>query len=93
MTQHWVWERQNNDGCLQVALTTGLHCTTHHRHMDEGQCLHTSKEVGGFHKSISLKNISSFGLNFRRLLSLNLNHMTGVNQPPALCTSDQVILL
>ena len=35
MTQHCVSER-HNDGCLQVALTTRLHCTTHHRYMDEG---------------------------------------------------------
>ena len=41
MTQHWVWERHNSDGCLQVALTARLHCTAPHRHMDEGLCLFT----------------------------------------------------
>ena len=89
MTQHCVSER-HNDGCLQVALTTRLHCTTHHRYMDEGLCLLTCKEIGLFLKSVSPKNISSFGQYVRRLDSLNCNHMTGVNQLPALFTSDQV---
>ena len=91
MTQHCVSER-HNDGCLQVALTTRLHCTTHHRYMDEGLCLLTCKEIGLFLKSMSQKNFSSFGQYFRRLATLNFNHMTGVPQPHALFTSDQVSL-
>ena len=91
MTQHCVSER-HNDGCLQVALTTRLHCTTHHRYMDEGLCLLTCKEIGLFLKSMSQKNISSFGQYFKRLASLNSNHLTGVPHPPALFTSDQVSL-
>ena len=46
MTQHCERERHNNDGCLQVTDTTRLHCTTHHRHMDEGLCLLTCKDIG-----------------------------------------------
>ena len=57
-------------------------------------CLLTcSKEVGLVLKSMSPKNISSFGSYFGRLVSLNSNHMTGVTHPPALFTSDQVSLL
>ena len=89
MTQHCVSER-HNDGCLQVALTTRLHCTTYHRYMDEGLCLLTCKEIGLSLKSVSQKNISSFGQYFRRLATLNCNHITGIIQPTALFTSDQV---
>ena len=60
--------------------------------MDEGQCLLTCKEIGLFLKSMSPKNISSFALYFRRLSTLNSNHMSGVIQPPAVFTSDQVSL-
>ena len=87
MTQHCVSER-HNDGCLQVGLTTRLHCTTHHRYMDEGLCLLTCKEFGLFPKSMSQKNFSSFSLYFRRLATLNCNHITGVPQLPALFTGD-----
>ena len=69
MTQHCVSER-HNDGCLQVALTTRLHCTTHHRYMDEGLCLLTCKELRFIFKSMSVKNVSSFGQYFRRLATL-----------------------
>ena len=91
MTQHCVSER-HNDGCLQVALTTRLHCTAHHRYMDEGLCLLTCKEIGLVLKSMSQKNLSSFGLYFRRFVTLNSNHMTGVSQSLILFTSDQVSL-
>ena len=89
MTQHCVSER-HNDGCLQVALTTRLHCTTHHRYMDEGLCLLTCKDIGLFLISVSPKNFSSFGQYFRSLDFLNYNHITGTIKPPALFTSDQV---
>ena len=88
MTQRCVHERHNNDGCLQVDLTTRLHCTTHHRYMDEGLCLCTCKEIGLFLKSLSLKDFSSFGQYFRRLATLHFNHMSSVTQPFALFTSD-----
>ena len=39
---------------------------------------------------MSPKNISSFGQYFRRLATLNFNHIPGVIQLLALCTSDQV---
>ena len=55
-----------------------------------GQCLLACKEIGLFLKSMSSKNISSFALYFRRLASLNYNHMNGV---PAFFTIDQVSLL
>ena len=74
----------------QVALTTRLHCTTHHRYMDNGLCLPTCEEFGLFLKSMPLKNISSFGQYFRRLATLNCNHMSGVMQAPPLFTGDQV---
>ena len=80
--------RHKNDGCLQVA-----HCTTHHRYMDEGLCLLTCKEIGLFLKSMSLKNISSFGQYFRRLDSLNSNHIYGEVQPLAFFTGDYISLL
>ena len=67
-------------------LTEGLHG----RNVDEGLCLLTCKEIGLFLKSMSQKNISSFGQYFRRLATLNCNHMTGAIQPPALFRSDQV---
>ena len=88
MTQHRVRERYNNDGCLQVALTTRLHCATHHRYMDEGLCLLTCKELRFIFKSMSVKNVSSFGQYFRRLATLNPNYKYEVTQPIALFTSD-----
>ena len=93
MTQHCVRQRHNNDGCLQVALTTWLHCTTHHRYMEEGLCLLTCKEIGLFFKSMSLKNVSSFGHYFRRLATLNLNYKYEMIQSLALFTSDYAGLL
>ena len=81
------------DGCVQVAHTARLHYTTQHRYMDEGLCLLTCKEIGIFLKSMSLKNISSFALYFRRLATLNSYHITGVFQPLALFTSDYAGLL
>ena len=92
MTQHFVHER-HNDGCLQVALTTRLCCTTHHTYMDDGLCLLTCKEFGLFLKSMSQKNFSSFGYYFRRLATLNSKHTTEDTHPPlTLFTSDQVSL-
>ena len=91
MTQYCMRERHNNDGCLQ--LTTRLQYTTNYKYMDKGLCLLTCKEVGLFLKSMSLKNFSSFGLYFRRLATLNSNHITRVIQPLALFTSNQVSLL
>ena len=93
MTQHCVCERHNNDGCLQVALTTRLHCTTPYKYMDEGLCLLTCKELRFFFKSMSVKNVSSFGHYFRRLATLKFNHKSGVIQPLALFTSDYACLL
>ena len=84
-----VCER-HNDGCLQVALTTRLHCTTNHRYMNEGLCLLTCKEIGLFLKSMPQKNFKSFGQYIRGLATLNCNHTTGEIQPTALFTSDQV---
>ena len=87
MTQHCVSER-HNDGCLQVALTTRLHCTTHHRYMDEGLCLLTCKEIRLFLKSMSPETFSSFGQYSRRFATLNFNHISGAIQHPALFTGD-----
>ena len=55
-------------------------------------CLLTYKTTGLFLKSMSPEKISSFGQYFKRLASLNFNHVPGVIQPPALFTSDQVSL-
>ena len=70
-----------------------LGCTTHHRCMDDGLCLLTCKELRLLFKSMSLKNVSSFGLHCRRLATLNISHMTGLILSLALFTSDQVSLL
>ena len=88
MTQHCVRERYNNDGCLQVAP---LYNTP--RYMDEGLCLLTCKELRFFFKSMSVKNVSSFGQYFKRLATLNFNHTSGVIQSLALFTSDYAGLL
>ena len=61
--------------------------------MDDGQCLLTCKELRYFFKSMSVKNISSFGQYFRRLATLNFNHITGVIHFLALFTSDYACLL
>ena len=53
----------------------------------------TCKESGLFLKSMSLQNISSFGHHFRRLATLNSNHITDGTQPLALFISDQASLL
>ena len=56
--------------------------------MDEGLCLLTCEKIGLFLKSMSLKNISSFGLYFRRLATLSSDHITGAPKPLTLFTSD-----
>ena len=61
--------------------------------MEEGLCLLTCNEIGFVNKSMSPENISSFGLYFRRLATLNFNHTTRIHQPLALFPSDQVSLL
>ena len=93
MTQHCVNDRHSNDECLQVGLTAMLHCITHHLYMNEGLHLLTCKGIGLLLKSISPKNISSFGLYFRRFATLNSNHITEVSQLPILFSSDQASLL
>ena len=71
-----------------MALTTWLHCTTPYRYMDEGLCLLTCKELRLFYRSMSVKNVSSFGHYFRSLATLNLNYKYKVIQSLALFTSD-----
>ena len=61
--------------------------------MDEGLCLLTCKELRFFFKSMSVKNVSSFGQYFRRLATLNLNYKYGERQSLALFTSDYAGLL
>ena len=53
----------------------------------------TCKEIGLHLKSMPPKNISSYSLYFRRLVTLNSNHITGFIQLHALFTSDQASLL
>ena len=56
--------------------------------MDEGLCLLTCKELRFIFKSMSVKNVSSFGQYFRRLATLNLNYKYEAMQSLALFTSD-----
>ena len=52
------YDRHNNDVCLQVPLTIRLHCTIHHRYMDEG--LYLSPLLSSFLISTFLQTLYSF---------------------------------
>ena len=73
--------------CLRVSITRMLHCTTQHWQVDdEDVCLCTWKESGFCLKSMSIQNLRSLGHLFRKLATLNCNHIIRFPPPLALFT-------